>query len=149
MFFHFLAILIAPSLVFILRFANELERLGDMLNMWLRIVPSYSLGICIFFENGGNTLSAWRKMSEGTGDPVNPDEWALENNRFDMIMMGVHFVFWFFVLFLIEIDLGKRLRRCYTRFCFRKVPSQRNEEAMDEDVITEENRIAKTPNDQF
>ena len=29
MFFHFIAILIAPSLVFILRFANELENLGD------------------------------------------------------------------------------------------------------------------------
>jgi len=149
MFFHFMAILIAPSLVFILRFANELEHVGDQLNFWMRICPSYSLGIVIFFENGGKALQAWRRLSNGTGAPVDGDEWALENNVFDMGAMGVHFFFWSFVLFLIEIDLGKRLRRCYTQCCFRTVPSKKGEIQMDDDVLAEEENVRNTPNDQF
>ena len=75
------------------------------------------MGAAIFFENAGDLMADWRKATVGTGSPVDPNEWALQNNSLDMIMMGVHFVFWFFILFLIEIDLGKRMRRFYTRCC--------------------------------
>ena len=117
MFWSFISILILPFLVFLLRFANELEHVGDILNYVFKIFPSQSLGSVIFFEQGGQLMADWRDMSEGTGKPVDPNEWALKNNSLDMMLMGAHFVFWFFILFLIEIDLGKRLRRCYTRCC--------------------------------
>ena len=65
-----------------------------------------------------------------------------------MMLMGAHFVFWFFVLFLIEIDLGKRLRRCYTRCCHRKIPMKEDND-MDEDVLAEEKRVKETPNEEF
>ena len=145
MFFHFICILILSTLVFILRFANKLEHWGDLLNYLFRAFPSYSLGNVIFFENGGKLLSDWREMTKGTGDPVDGEEWALENNTFDIIMMGVHFVFWFFILFLIEIDLGKRLRRCYMKCCFRKVPAKDLD--IDDDVLKEEKRVKETPNE--
>ena len=57
-------------------------------------------------------------------------------------------MFWFFVLFLIEIDLGKRLRRCYTRCCHRKIPMKEDID-MDEDVLAEEKRVKETPNEEF
>ena len=148
MFWHFLCILIAPTTIFILRFANKLEHTGDVLNYVFRAFPSYSLGWVIFFEQGGDLMSEWRKRTTGTGGPVDPDEWAWNNNVLDMMMMGVHFVFWFFILFLIEIDLGKRIRRCYTRFCFRKVPA-RDDLEIDDDVLAEEKRMKETGNDEF
>ena len=146
MFWNFICILIGPTTVFLLRFSNELEHVGDALNYALRVFPSYSLGTVIFFEQGGNLLADWRKMTVGTGKPVNPNEWALKNNSLDMMMMGVHFIFWFFILFLIEIDLGKRLRRCYTKYCFRKVPIRENLE-IDSDVLAEAQRVKETEND--
>ena len=117
MFFNFICILILPMTVFLLRFANKLEHVGDFLTYLFKIFPTNSLGAAIFFENAGDLMSDWREATKGTGDPIDPNEWALKNNSLDMIMMGAHFVFWFFVLFLIEIDLGKRIRRCYTRCC--------------------------------
>ena len=104
------------------------------------------MGAVIFFENAGDLLSDWRDASVGTGSSVDPYEWGLKNNSLDMMLMGAHFVFWFFVLFLIEIDLGKRLRRCYTRCCHRKIPMKEDID-MDEDVLAEEKRVKETPNE--
>ena len=64
------------------------------------------------------------------------------------MLMGGHFVFWFFVLFLIEIDLGKRCRRFCTRHCERKVPMKDDVE-IDSDVQAEEKRVADTEPDKF
>ena len=93
-----------------------------MLHYAIKIAPSQSLGSVIFFENAGELLAQWRDMSEGTGKPIDGNEWAWQNNTLDIMLMGGHFVFWFFILFLIEIDLGKRCRRFCTRHCERKVP---------------------------
>ena len=57
-------------------------------------------------------------------------------------------MFWFFVLFLIEIDLGKRCRRLYTRHCERNVP-MKDEAELDNDVLAEEKRVADTEPDKF
>lgn len=148
MFWNFICILILPTTIFLLRFANKLEHVGDILNYVLKIFPTQSLGSAIFFETGGDLLSDWRRVSVGTGGDIEPSEWGLKNNSLDMMMMGAHFVFWFFILFLIETDLAKRLRRCYTRCCQRKV-SLRDDETIDEDVLAEEQRVRDTPNDKF
>ena len=65
-----------------------------------------------------------------------------------MMLMGGHFVFWFFVLFLIEIDLGKRCRRLYTRKCECDVP-MRDDVEIDDDVLAEEKRVADTEPEKF
>ena len=148
MFWNFICILILPTTIFLLRFANKLEHVGDILNYVAKAFPTQSLGSAIYFETGGDLLSDWRDASVGTGGDLDPNEWGLKNNSLDMMMMGAHFVFWFFILFLIEIDLGKRLRRFYTRCCHRKVPL-RDDHTIDEDVLAEEKRVKTTPNDQF
>jgi len=62
-------------------------------------------------------------------------------------MQGVHFVFWFFVLFLIEADLGKRLRKCWN--CCRRLsyPKLKDDIKLDIDVQNEAERVAVTPNE--
>ena len=87
-------------------------------------------------------------MSEGTGKPIDGNEWAWQNNTLDIMLMGGHFVFWFFVLFLIEIDLGKRCRRFCTRHCERKV-RMKDDVQIDSDVQAEEKRVADTEPDKF
>ena len=67
MFWNFIAILILPTTIFLLRFANKLEHIGDILNYVAKIFPQQSLGAVIFFENAGELLAQWREMSEGTG----------------------------------------------------------------------------------
>ena len=76
MFWNFLMILIFPTTVFLLRFANKLEHIGDILHYAIKVAPSQSLGSVIFFENGGNLLERWREMSVGTGGPIDGNEWA-------------------------------------------------------------------------
>ena len=53
-------------------------------------------------------------------------------------MQGVHFVFWFFVLFLIEVDLGKRCRKGYHSCCRRTMPAQLEDLKLDSDVVAEQ-----------
>jgi hypothetical protein len=57
MFWNFILILIFPTTVFLLRFANNLEHIGDILHYAIKIAPSQSLGSVIFFENAGELLA--------------------------------------------------------------------------------------------
>ena len=46
-------------------------------------------------------------------------------------------MFWFFILFLIETDLGKRLRKCW-QFCMRlSFPKALENNKLDSDVVAE------------
>jgi len=67
-------------------------------------------------------------------------------------MMGVHFVFWSFILFLIEIDLGKRMSAghtgCCMKLCCKKMP-ERKELEQDNDVEEEEKRILETEDKDY
>ena len=76
MFWNFICILIVPTTVFLLRFANKLEHVGDILNYVAKISVSNSLGAVIFFENAGELLARWREASVGTGGDINGNEWA-------------------------------------------------------------------------
>ena len=62
---------------------------------------------------------------------------------------GVHFVFWFFLLFLIEADLGKRCRKCYHAICRRTMPAKKEDMKLDSDVVAEAERVAQTPAEDF
>lgn len=137
MFMHFTVILVFSSLIFGLKFAEKLQHIGDMLNWIIRVVPSYSLPIAYYFEVSGEELSKFREMVEGTGGPIDPDPLAWSNNMADIALMGVHFVFWSFLLFLIEMQIGKKLKSCYTSCCMliccKRMPKSKDME-MDDDV---------------
>ena len=56
---------------------------------------------------------------------------------------------WSLVLFLIEADLGKRVRRLYT-WCIKKsFPEYNDNLKLDSDVVNEIDRIARTPPEQL
>lgn len=90
-----------------------------------------------------------RKTTEGTGGDINGDPWFWTNNTLDIILMGAHCVFWFFILFLIEADLGKRLRKCW-QFCMKlSFPKVLVDNKLDSDVVAEAGRVSVTPKEQF
>ena len=123
MFCHTSTILIFSTVIFIVRVVPDLEDIGDSLNYGFRFIPSYSLATSLYFDASGEFIAQIRKQqTTGTGNEINPDPWHWNNNSLDIMMMGVHFVFWFFVLFLIEADLGKRIRKCYHFFLRRSFP---------------------------
>lgn len=68
----------------------------------------------------------------------------------DLLLQFVHFGFWSFMLFLIEYDLGKRVRRCYLRLvanCSRSKPV--SETKIDIDVINEAKRVEEASNEEL
>ena len=149
MFCHMVVILAFSTLIFILRVVPDLELLGDRIHYGLRAIPSYSLATSLYTDASIDFIAQIRNSTPGEGDDISEDVWDWKNNRLDLIMQFVHFFFWFFILFLIEVDLGKRMRKCW-QFCCRKLfPKLDTELKLDQDVINEANRVAVTPNDQF
>jgi hypothetical protein len=112
-FCHMFVILFASLLILILRAAPELETIGDKLHYGFRFFPSYSVPSALYVDASIKFISQIRNTTQGLGEDISPDPWHWNNNLLDLIAMGAHFVFWFFVLFLIEADLGKRIRKIY------------------------------------
>lgn len=65
--------------------------------MWvLKIIPSYCLTNSIMVASGLDTLAMVRPS-------VSKDNFNIQNMGGDLLILGCHFVFWTFVLFLIEL----------------------------------------------
>lgn len=142
-------ILFASLLVFILRVIPDLELLGDRLHYAFRIFPSYSVASSMYVDSSLTFISAVRNNTDGPGPDISPDPWHWNNNTFDLAAQGVHFFFWFFLLFLIEADLGKRCRKCYNSCCRRTMPKKVEDIKLDSDVIAEQTRVYETANEDF
>lgn len=113
LFLHFFVMLVASTLIFALRIVFDFEWLGDILSWAFKAIPSFCVSMALYFEASGKEIAKFRNTTEGTGMDLKANEWHWQNNTGDMIILAFHFVFWFLILFLIEIDLGKRLRACY------------------------------------
>jgi len=138
-------ILAFSTLIFILRVVPNLEVLGDTLHWSMRVFPSYSLATALYTDASIKFISQIRNTTEGAGDDISPDVWDFKNNTFDILMQVAHFFFWTFILFLIEADLGKRIRKCY-QYCRKKTfPKRREDLKIDPDVTTEQQKVAETP----
>ena len=142
-------ILFASLLVFILRVVPDLELLGDRLHFAFRFFPSYSIASAMYVDSSIEFISQVRRATLGDGGDISPDPWHWQNNTFDLAAQGVHFVFWFFLLFLIEADLGKRCRKCYHGCCRRTMPKKDEDLKLDSDVIAEATRVTETSNEDF
>ena len=57
MFFHAAVILVASTLVFVLRMSAKLESIGDILNYIFRAIPSYSIATSLYFDSSGTFMS--------------------------------------------------------------------------------------------
>lgn len=73
---------------------------------------------------------------------LNPDDFYINNMGGDLLILGVHFVFWTLVLCIIELGAFN----CLKDYTFKKkeIPKPREDIELDEDVLEEENRVAST-----
>ena len=142
MFFHMVVILALSSTVFVIRIVPDLEILGDRLHLAFRTVPSYSLGSALYIDASVEFLSQVRNSTIGAGEDISPDPWDLNNNLMEVFVQMAHFILWSFILFLIEADLGKRIRNC-ANCCARLRYSRISDDVkIDPDVIAEANRVS-------
>ena len=116
MFLHFLVILVLATMVFAFRFTRKLERIGDKLVWFLRIIPSYTLSDSIYFDAAGQTLADFRNKQNGLYGTVNPNPYYWQNNTANFSLNAFHFFFWFFILYLIESDISMRCLACCSKF---------------------------------
>ena len=143
MFFHMVNILALSSTVFIIRIVPDLEVLGDRLHWAFRAVPSYSIASSLYIDASVEFLSQVRNSTFGEGIDISPDPWHWNNNLMDVFVQIAHFLLWSFILFLIEADLGKRLRKCVNCCARLRYPSKNDDLKIDPDVIAEANRVSE------
>lgn len=147
MFLHFFIIVVLGSLIYLLRFAPDLQHVGDFLNNISKIIPTGVLPSAMFFEASGEMLSNIRKSVVGTGKEIDPDVWALENVLGDIVISICHFFFWSFLLFLIEYGLAQKCKRAYASLFTKSYPPKANIE-LDDDVKAEQKRM-ETSKEEF
>ena len=123
MFLNFGFCLFGSTLVFYLRWIPLYEKVADGLHAFMRIVPAYTLGQSIHFDSGMGPLAEFRENTgkgadnsnaeyspiNGTGLNLKVDPWLTENVLGDIISLGIHFVFWWMLVLIIEMGLAKKL----------------------------------------
>jgi len=74
---------------------------------------------------------------------LNEDPFVFENVGGDLLALVAHFVLWFAVLMCIEAGCGKQINR-WRNNCYKtKYPRPEFDLELDEQVLAEENRVAK------
>ena len=59
----------------------------------------------------------------------------------DLLSLNLHFVFWTFILIMIEVGLGKKIKDLYIAVSKRTFPSYDETLKIDEDVEAEDRRV--------
>ena len=67
MFCHMVVILLASTVIFILRIVPNLELLGDRIHYAMRIIPSYSLATGLYTDASLDFFSTVRNATDGEG----------------------------------------------------------------------------------
>jgi ABC-type multidrug transport system fused ATPase/permease subunit len=135
---HFVFAGIGAIIVFILRLIPSTFSVGDALNWVFKIVPSYCLTSTILLD------------ASYTGLILRRPELA-KSSMYDISLVGgnvlvimLHFIFWNFILLLIELGAFNWTFKLLELLPKNKIPpkamSQLN---LDEDVLEEEERVAK------
>lgn len=94
MFYHFFIIAIVTLFVFFLRLLPTMQRLGDLLNLIFRLVPTYLLGQSVYCDSSCVALANGRLSPLATGSTLSENPWAMSNNGLDILAMFIHFAFW-------------------------------------------------------
>jgi len=144
-FINFASITLIPSLMFYLRWLRELEFVADTINMLFRCFPAYNLGASIFLNALNENLAEYREATEGTGYDISVNPWHITQTSADIVIMLGHFCLWMGILCAIEMGAGKKIRSWWVAKQKNKFPPPDKNLEMDEDVLEEERRVAKTP----
>ena len=86
---------IGSIVVFFLRVISSTYVVGDALMWVFKIIPSFCLTNSILFASSKSSLHLVRP-------DLNMDNFNIQNMGGDLLILGVHFVFWTIVLILIE-----------------------------------------------
>ena len=148
---HFLFAAIGTTVVYVFQSVPFLMLAGDHLRWAFTIVPSYCVTHGIIWSANGDMVRKTR-MDPDTGgqDPYPipeklPDQlWAWYNLKGDAVILLFHFVFWLFILMLIELEFFKVFSFCCPKISYATESSRQQQGPVlikDDDVIEEEKRV--------
>jgi hypothetical protein len=79
MFMHFLIFGIGSVIVFFIRFAPTLEKIGDGLDVIVKVIPTYMLGSSVFCDSSCASLAKNRALGIGNGEKLDESIWGRRN----------------------------------------------------------------------
>ena len=147
LFMHFLFAGVLALTVYSCQTAEPTAKLGDSLRWWACLVPSYPVTHAVLFGSLGDTLSEVREKHRFLKHhlpEISADPWVFQNLAGDTTVLILHFIIGTLMLILIEADVFKKLKK----FTFKKVPERKQNMVLDEDVLTEEERVRKQCQDE-
>mmetsp|Transcript_18002 Transcript_18002/g.13031 ORF Transcript_18002/g.13031 Transcript_18002/m.13031 type:complete len:341 (-) Transcript_18002:672-1694(-) len=129
-FLHFTFAGLGTILTFILRTFFLTYDLGDSMNWWLKVIPTFSLTNPIMFKSSKDKLLELRQ-------DLPEDDFHIENLLGDFSNLFFQFCFYTAFLIVLETGLFDKINRAY---CAHLVYNKRKG-FVDEDVLEEEKRV--------
>jgi len=128
-FMHFVFAGIGAIVVFILKIIDSTKEVGDILGWVFKIVPSFCLTDTIMFDSSKARLFLIRPSLKKDSDF---DVTLIGGN---VLLLCVHFVFWLFILLLIENGVFNCFGRMINILSKNKIAPKKDEDLkQDEDV---------------
>lgn len=139
-FVHLVFAGIGAIVVFVLRIFSSTQVYGDALMWVFKLIPTYCLTEGIMYESTKATLFLIRPELN-------------KSSNFDITLLGgnvlvlcLHFIFWTFILFLIEMGAFGWINKIVAALGKNQIPPKDDATlALDDHVIEEEKRIDETP----
>lgn len=137
-FAHFVIAGIGAIVIFILELIESTRKYADVLKWVLRVMPSYNLTYTIMYDAGRDSLKFVRP------EIAKLDDWDLDFNGGNVLVIMLHFGFWIIVLFFIEFGAFNWIGTLTQRLGRNNIAPLGNEVLnLDEDVLEEEERVKK------
>lgn len=123
-------------MVFILELIESTRAVADVLKWVLRVMPSFNLTYTIMYDSGRDSLKFVRPEIAKLND------WDLDFNGGNLLVIMLHFTFWIILLFFIELGAFNWVGKIGSLIGRNNIMPLGNEILnLDEDVIEEEDRV--------
>ena len=134
-FVHFTFAGIGAIVTYILRIIESTFAVGDVLYWVFKVIPSFCLTDSIMFSALKTIMYLVRPDIKKTS------VFGVMELGGDILVLCLHFVFWLFVLMLIELGTFDCFKKCLLVLKRNRIPPKDNLD-LDEDVLEEERRVA-------
>ena len=149
LFLHFISGGLFVVLVYVLQYIPASMHVGDPLRWVCCIFPPFCVTHGILFSASGTLLISSRvedTTDEGVIIPrkIPSEIWAWYNLKGDAVILVCHFFLGILLLMLVELEIWQYFRWCpKSGFRFNSSWNQGPEMIKDDDVISEEKRVAR------
>ena len=113
LFIHFVFGAIGTAVTFSCQQVPEMMYVADMLRWFFTLVPSFCVTHAILWSASGSLVVESRGQTDTGGKDPYPiprklpaELWAWYNLKGDAVILCGHFIFWTFILFLIEMEVN-------------------------------------------